>query len=130
MRLFILGATGGTGLQLVAQALNRGHEVTAFVRAPQKLGLLGNRVRAQQGNPRSLVELRQALAGHDAVLSALGPPGPAPSTIVSDGARSTVEAMLAAGPRRLIVVSAALLFDGLGIFGRLLRSTLLKNVAA
>ena len=32
MRLFILGATGGTGRQLVDQALESGHEVTAFVR--------------------------------------------------------------------------------------------------
>src|SRR5215467_6664558 len=35
MRLFILGATGRTGAELVDQALARGHAVTAFVRAPQ-----------------------------------------------------------------------------------------------
>ena len=38
MRLFILGATGGIGRQLVEQALERRHHVTAFVRSPQKLG--------------------------------------------------------------------------------------------
>ena len=38
MRLLILGATGGTGRALIRQARERGHEATAFVRSPQKLG--------------------------------------------------------------------------------------------
>ena len=61
-----------------------------------------------------------ALAFASSILS-----GAAPST----GARSTVEAMRTVGPRRLIVVSAAVLFDDLGVLGGLLRRTLLKNVA-
>ncbi|HEY8134182.1 MAG TPA: NAD(P)H-binding protein, partial [Thermoanaerobaculia bacterium] len=40
MRLIILGATGGTGRALLEQARSRGHQVTAFVRSPQKLGAL------------------------------------------------------------------------------------------
>lgn len=40
MRLFILGATGRTGQALIGQASERGHEVTVFVRSPQKLGAL------------------------------------------------------------------------------------------
>jgi uncharacterized protein YbjT (DUF2867 family) len=89
MRLLILGATGGTGRALVGQARERGHEVTAFVRAPQKLGPLADRVTVRQGDPRSVVELRAALPGHDAVVSALGPPGPGRTTILRAGARST-----------------------------------------
>src|SRR5437879_2899477 len=37
MRLFVLGATGRTGKEILELALARGHEVTAFVRSPQKL---------------------------------------------------------------------------------------------
>jgi len=37
MSLFILGATGGTGSEVVGQALQRGHQVTAFVRSPEKI---------------------------------------------------------------------------------------------
>jgi len=129
MRLSILGATGGTGRALIRQARERGHEVTAFVRSPQKLGPLADRVTVRQGNPQSVAELRTVLPGHDAVVSALGPPGPGPTTILRAGARSTVEAMRTVGPRRLIVVSAAVLFDDLGVLGGLLRRTLLKNVA-
>lgn len=129
MRLLILGANGGTGRALLGQALEHGHTVTAFVRSPQKLAPLDGRVQIRRGDPRSVADLRAALPGHDAVVSALGPPGPGASTILRDGAHSTVEAMRAAGTRRLIVVSAAVLFD-LGVLGRLLRRTLLKNVAA
>jgi putative NADH-flavin reductase len=129
MRLLILGATGGTGLALVGQARERGHEVTAFVRSPQKLGPVADRVTVRQGDPLNVAELRAALPGHEAVVSALGPHGPARTTILSVGARSAVEAMQTAGPRRLIVVSAAVLFDDLGVLGGLLRRTLLKNVA-
>lgn len=37
MKVTILGATGNTGLQLVQQAIQRNHEVTAIVRNPDKL---------------------------------------------------------------------------------------------
>ena len=75
MRLLILGATGGTGRQLTSQAVKHGHRVTAFVRSPQKLGSLRDRVAVREGDPRSVAELETILPGHDAVISALGPPG-------------------------------------------------------
>src|SRR5882724_7771285 len=129
MRLFILGATGGTGRALIDQALERGHRVTAFVRSPRKLGSPGGGLTVLQGDPRSVDELLAALPGHDAVLSALGPPGPGPTTIVGDAARSTVTAMQATGVRRLLVVGVAVLFEHQGILSAILRRTLLRNVA-
>jgi putative NADH-flavin reductase len=127
LRLFILGATGGIGRALVDQARERGHEVTAFVRSPQRLGAPRG-VTVVQGDPRSVAELRDALPGHDAVLSALGPPGAGRTTILRESARSTVAAMHDAGVDRLLVVSAAMLFDA-GILFTLLRRVLLRNVA-
>jgi len=129
MRLFILGATGGTGRALIDQAVERGHRVTAFVRSPQKLGSPRGGLTVLQGDPRSVDELRAALPGHDAVLSALGPPGPGPTTIVGDAARSTVTAMQATGVLRLLVVGVAVLFEHQGILSAILRRTLLRNVA-
>lgn len=128
-RLFILGATGGTGLALVEQALERGHRVTAFVRSPKKLGLPREGLTVVRGNPFDAAAVGAALAGHDAVLSALGPPGPGRTTVAEDGARSTVAAMQAAGVRRLLVVGVAVLFENIGLLADLLRSTLLRNVA-
>ena len=115
MRLFILGATGGTGRQLIDQALARGHQVTAFVRSPEKLSARPEGLSVLQGDPRDAAALTAVLPGHDAVLSALGPPGPRRSTILPDSARSTVSAMQSAGLRRLLIVSAAILFEDLGL---------------
>jgi len=129
MRLFILGATGGTGRLLVEQAVARGHDVTAFVRAPEKLTTPREHLSVCRGDPRDADGLAAALPGHDAVLSCLGPPGPARSTLLHDSARSIVSAMQAAGVHRLLVISAAVLFEDAGAFVDLMRRTLLKNVA-
>ncbi len=93
MRLFLLGATEGTGRALIDQALKRGHQVTAFVRSPEKLATTVAGLTVVRGNPRSEADLSAALGGHDAVVSALSPPGPGRTTILRDGAQSTVAAM-------------------------------------
>ena len=128
MRLLIIGATGGTGLQVTRQAVEGGHRVTVFVRSPQKLGSLRQRVVVREGDPRRVTDLRDMLPGHEAVISTLGPAGVGPTTILRAAAESTVAAMQAAGVRRLLVVSAAVLFDDLGLAGKILRHTLLRNV--
>ncbi|HTV82864.1 MAG TPA: SDR family oxidoreductase [Acidobacteriaceae bacterium] len=130
MRLFILGATGGTGRQLVDEALKRGHQVTALVRSPQKMGAPREALTVIGGNVLSAEALAGAMAGHDAVLSTLGPPGPRRNTITSEGARATVEAMQAAGVQRLLIVGVAVLFEDAGWLAWVLRRTLLRNVAA
>jgi len=129
MRLFILGATGGIGLQLVAQALERGHQVTVFVRTPQKLGGLREGVKVIQGDVLNPEALGIALAGQDAVLSAIGPPGLGRSTITSEAARTTVTAMKATGKRRIVIVGVGMLFPDSGLLGRVLRNTFLRNIA-
>jgi putative NADH-flavin reductase len=72
-RLLVLGASGGTGQQVVAQALDQGHEVTAFVRDPEKLRTRHERLHVTVGD---MIEgtgpLEQAMKGQDAVISALG----------------------------------------------------------
>jgi len=128
-RLFVLGATGGIGRELVDQALDCQHSVTAFVRTPQKLGPRRERLTVIQGNLLDTEALAAALAGHDAVLSAVGPPGPGRTTITGDCATATVAAMRATGVRRLLIVGVAVLFDDSGFLARVLRTTLLRNVA-
>jgi len=75
MRLFILGATGRTGAELVEQGLARGHAVTAFVRSPRKIALEHERLTVIEGDPLDAGQLRAALPGHDIVLFALGSSG-------------------------------------------------------
>ncbi len=129
MRLFLLGATGGIGRELIDQALQRNHRVTAFVRSPQKLGVPRDGLTVIPGNLLDAKNLAAALEGHDAVLSAIGPPGAGRSTITSDSAQATVAAMTATSVRRLLLVGVAVLFNDAGILARILRSTLLRNVA-
>ena len=72
-KILVLGATGGTGRLIVSQALERGHEVTALVRSPEKASKL-NGARLVVGDVRDEKALREALKGQDAVVSALGTP--------------------------------------------------------
>jgi putative NADH-flavin reductase len=116
MKLFVLGATGRTGIELLDLALPR-HEVTAFVRSPEKITRRDAHLRVVKGNVQEPDEVAAALAGHDAVISALGPtPKQAitGTTLMRDSAAKTLEAMRSAAVRRLLVVSSALLFPGGG----------------
>jgi putative NADH-flavin reductase len=131
MRLFIVGATGHTGRELIDVALARGHEVTAFVRSPDKVAQKHERLKVVAGNPLSTEELAAAMPGHDAVLSALGMRPPRafrPHTLVQAGAASTVAAMTRAQVSRLVLVSAAILFPLKGLQYRFFR-WLLKHIA-
>jgi len=131
MRLFVLGATGHTGSQVIDIALTRPHDVTAFVRSPQKIRRHDPRLRVVEGDPRNIEQLSQALAGHDAVLSALGvrpPQAFCAHTLVEACAASTVEAMARSGVNRLVLVSAAVLFPQKGMLFAFFR-TLLKHIA-
>ncbi|RKH09469.1 hypothetical protein D7V97_16565 [Corallococcus sp. CA053C] len=136
-RLLILGATGRTGTQLLDLALARGHQVTAFVRSPQKILQRHPALTVVQGNPLHTDPLAQVLPGHDAILSALGPSGREafrPSTLLAECAASTVAAMERASVKRLVLVSAALLFPGGGLrfafFRKLIQHHLRDLVAA
>ena len=50
MNLFILGATGAIGKHLLDSALERGHQVTSYVRSPQKIHLTHERLKVVRGS--------------------------------------------------------------------------------
>jgi uncharacterized protein len=77
VRLFLLGATGNSGRRILGFALQRGHQVTAFVRDRDKLmeilgGSLPQGLRVVVGDIENSAELAAAMTGHDAVISAAG----------------------------------------------------------
>jgi putative NADH-flavin reductase len=87
MKLTIFGATGRTGQHLVKQALQRAHQVTAFTRASEKLDASDENLRVVRGDVQDAASVDQAVAGADAVVSALGPTENKPVFAVSKGRR-------------------------------------------
>ena len=75
-KLLLLGATGLTGQQLLAQAIEQGHDITALVRNPSKLTAERARVRIVIGNATDAVAVDDALEDRDAVLCVLGTRSP------------------------------------------------------
>ena len=72
MRILVVGATGAIGSAVVKAGLGRGHEVTAFVRSPEKLGALRGQDQVIVGDLADADAVAAAVVGHDAVISALG----------------------------------------------------------
>jgi putative NADH-flavin reductase len=113
MELVVLGATGGTGLELVRQAVERGHSVTAFVRSPERLEPFRDRITVKQGDLLNRADLERVIKGHDAVLSGFGPRVPvskADANLLQQFAVALTSAMVHAGVRRVVVESVAFLF--------------------
>jgi putative NADH-flavin reductase len=114
MKLFVIGATGRTGQEIVQQALERGHHVTAFVRSPEAVNLKHERLTVFQGNAADENQLAEPMQSHDAVLSALGPREVfKPSSLLHDSALAITRAMQRSGVKRLLSLSAAAHFPGI-----------------
>lgn len=106
MKLLIIGATGGTGRKLVAEALAAGHDVTALVRNPHKIGTRHERLRLVQGDILNPDSVDVAVVGQDAVLSSLGTKSIFGRVVIfSEGTRNLLNAMTNHGVRRLICIT-------------------------
>ena len=107
MKVLVVGASGRTGRLLVAGALERGHEVTALVRAPERLGDLRERVRVVRGDVLDGGVASDAVDGQEAVLAALGAATRKGDPAVSaQGTLNVIRSMQRYHVRRLVVLSA------------------------
>ena len=107
MKLTIVAATGGIGRQLLEQAIAAGHDVTAVARNPRNLSPVPARAVAADLARVDPASLQPAVAGSDAVLSALGARTKADAGVAARGTQVITEAMRDTEVRRIIVVSAA-----------------------
>lgn len=107
MKVLVVGATGRTGRLLAGGAVERGHEVSALVRAPERLGALGTHLRVVRGDVLDGGVVSDAVDGQDAVLVALGVAmrknDPAVSSL---GTLNVIRSMQRYKVRRLVVLSA------------------------
>lgn len=116
MKVIVFGATGGTGSQLVARALELGHEVTAFARRPEAVTTQHERLRVAKGDAMDAASVAGAIAGQDVVLSALGPSKGAPvGTLISTGTRNILAGMKQHGVRRFVFESGVMVGEGRGL---------------
>ncbi len=119
MKLVVVGATGGTGKQVIERAKAAGHDVVAAVRRPEAV----DGARAVKADVLDPASLAVAFTGADAVISTIGPANMRkPGTMLSDGVDNMVAACEACGVKRFVYESGMIAGDGkgLGIAGKLM----------
>jgi len=112
MKIAVFGSTGGTGLEIVEQALKAGHYVTAVARKPSAIPFQHQHLKLLRADVLVPETLPRAITGQEVVVSAIGAADRAPTKIYSIGLMNILLAMNSAGVRRLICISASGLDPG------------------
>lgn len=103
MKILIFGSTGSIGRELVKQAVEQGHDVTAFARNPAKVNLEHVNLTVVEGDVLYRASLEMVVPGHEVVLCSLG--AGLKGIVRSEGTRNIIRAMEKAGVRRFICQS-------------------------
>ena len=108
MKIVVIGATGFVGSAILQEALQRGHEVTAIVRHPEKVKLQ-EKLHPQKGDVYNPEDVARLVTGRDAVISAFNPGWSDPDIYNKQvkGARSIINGVKKAGVKRLLFVGGA-----------------------
>ena len=138
MRIAVFGAIGRTGHPLVEQAVERGHEVVAFVRDVTGLSSIlrnNDRVSIVEGDAYTGEGVDRAIAGDgdpiDAVVSVLGQTSDGPDDLLTEADRHIRSAMSQHGVERFVtLVCAGVRKEGESVSpSRQVMSALLKLLA-
>jgi len=105
MRVTVFGASGRTGRRVVEQGLERGHEITAFVRDASRFGSSHQRLTVVEGDARDPDAVAAAVRGTDAIISVLALMKPEDEPGYSEATRTIVEAAGREGVRRIVVTA-------------------------
>jgi putative NADH-flavin reductase len=109
MKIVVLGATGGTGREIVRLGLVLGHQIIAVVREPGRLGIEHPGLSEVVANVFDATSLSRSFEGSDAVISALGLPNvpKGPVSLYSGSARAIIEALRGAPHLPAVFVSSS-----------------------
>jgi putative NADH-flavin reductase len=105
-KIIVFGATGGTGKQVVAQALQAGHEVSVVIRNPDAFTIQHKNLEMIKGNVFETITFSNTLKGKDSVISCLGVQHKKPTKVYSEGIKNIMQAMQKENISRIICLSA------------------------
>jgi putative NADH-flavin reductase len=107
MKIAIFGATGKTGIELIKQALDHGHEVTVMVRDTKRLPTFSKQITVFTGDFNNRDAVQSTIKGQDAVICTLGSRELYKNSgLRAFGTRTIIEAMNELGIKRLVVMSS------------------------
>lgn len=131
MKIALFGATGGTGQQIIQQALASGHSVSALARDPSRLAVQNERLTVVQGDVLDPVKVSETITGADVVIVSLGNTSNNPDYVVSNGTQVIVDGMTEPGtPKRVITITSLGVGDSrdqVPFAFKMLMSTVLKK---
>jgi putative NADH-flavin reductase len=115
VKISILGGSGRTGLWMLKEGLERGHELFALVRSPEKLDMKSENLHLIAGQSTKLDDVRETLKGTDAVVIALNinrqsdlpwAKVTSPKDLISASVKNAIQVMQEEGIKRIISISA------------------------
>lgn len=133
LRILVIGGTSGIGLETVKLALDRGHNVTAMARRPERMTLKHERLATVAGDILDAHSVAAAMAGQDAVVTTIGiGPTRKPVSLFSEGTRTVLETMPKVGTQRMLAVTGIGAGDSRGhggfFYDRILQPLALKTI--
>lgn len=104
--IIVFGASGGTGLEVVEQALEAGHQVTAVLRHPELFPIRHEQLKIIKGDVLQPLTYEHTFYGKEVIISCLGTRDRKPTTVYSEGVKNIMEAMKKVELNRIICLSA------------------------
>lgn len=105
-KIIVFGATGGTGKQVVEQALQDGLQVVAVVRKPETLNIRHPNLKIVKGDVLQPNTFENEMKHIDAVISCLGIPKVQPTSLYSDSMQNIINAMQNTNTNRVLCISS------------------------
>lgn len=134
MKIAVFGGSGGTGREIIRQALGIGVEVKALLRRPESVDFRHEKLEIIKGDATDGDAVSSVIRGTDAVLSALGAGSLGPTTVYSETIMHIINGMKNHNVSRLLCVGAVGMEPGrdpnMPFLGRLVSNLFLKKVFA
>jgi len=129
MKVLVFGAATPTGKLVIQEALEKGHDVTAFTSSPLDLMTGRGRFKVVQGDILNPLAVERAMEGHEGVVVSLEPTSETTRALQGEGTKNVIAAMRKYGIRRIVVLSSSgvLATDSGSRFGHLIMPHRMKE---